>query len=149
MAWPRVAIDTAVVITGLANPGSLAGRSIERWYAGHFDLVCTGETLDEYRRKLLHPDSDTPQGDPIGVEEFLALVELVAVRARPSSIEAIPRMRDDTDRIWLQAAVGGEADFLVTYDNDFLQDLDLIHEMRVLGTRIVTPRILHHELDAL
>jgi predicted nucleic acid-binding protein len=113
-----------------------------------FDLLYTDDTLDEYRDVLLDRAYLAENDNQIDVEEFLTLVEAFGIRVIPPT-NPPPRIRDEHDRIWLQAARGGHADYLVTTDPDFLDDTDLIREMRQLGTRIAPPYIFLREVHRL
>lgn len=147
MPRPRAAVDTTVIWSGLANPQAVPGRLIGRWYGSEFDIVWTDDVLEEYRRKLLSADYLDSYGNREEVEEFLTLVEIFGEHVEPAPDELLPPIRDEYDRPWLAAAIGGAAHFLVTYDHDFLQDADLVRAMRERGTRIVRPRNFHRELD--
>jgi len=149
MSRPRAAVDTTVIWSGLANPRAAAGRVLDRWYGREFDLLWTDGILEEYRVKLLGPEYVDTHGNQEGVKEFLTLVEIFGKRVEPASDELLPPIRDEYDRMWLAASIGGAALFLVTYDNDFLQDAELVRAMRGRGTRIVKPTHFHRELDRL
>lgn len=141
-------MDTTVIWSGLANPHAVPGRLVDRWYGGsEFDIVWTDGILEEYRRKLLGAEYLGSYGNREEVDEFLTLVEIFGEHVEPAPDEHLPRIRDEYDRMWLAAAIGGVARFLVTYDNDFLQDSNLVRAMRDRGTRIMRPVDFHQELD--
>lgn len=145
---PRAAINTSVIWSGLAHPAGPSGDVIDSWYGGSYDLIWTDETVAEYRDVLLDPGYLAQLDYSVEVDEFLTLVELCGVRVLPAQID-FPVIRDAHDRIWQAAAVGGNAQYLVTADDDFLAEPDLIRSMRDLGVRIVTPAIFRRELNEL
>ena len=142
----RAAVDTTVAWVGLAHPGSFASHTIDLWYEGRYDLVFTQATLEEYREVLLDPEYLARfEQFELGIRDF---VELVPLCGDPAGIPEIPppRIRDYKDRIWLEAALGGWAHYLVTTDRAFLE-VDLVREMRDRGVRIVRPRNFVREMD--
>ncbi len=148
MPPPRAAVDTVVVFAGLANPDRPFGQVIGLWYDGVYDLIWTRETAGEYREVLLASDYLAANDNQIEVEEFLSLLEICGIQVPPST-DPLPRIRDEHDRIWLEAALGGQANYLVTADRDFLEDVDLIRLMRQRGVRIAPPYIFLREIERL
>lgn len=145
----RAAIDTSIVWTALASQGGVAFRVVQAWYASRYELVYTDETVAEYRTELLDADYIAKYDNDMDVEEFFALVDWFGLEVEPAPVEALPPIRDDRDRKWLGCAVGGECNYLVTDDHDFLEDPPLVRAMRTLGVRVVTPSIYLRELDRL
>jgi predicted nucleic acid-binding protein len=148
MPTVRAAVDTVVVYAGLAYPDRPFGQVIGLWYDGRFDLVWTSSTLGEYRDVLLDPDYLAANDNEMQVEEFLTLVEIGGVEADPW-VGPLPRIRDEHDQIWLAAALGGQAGYLVTTDPDFLDDAVLIRQMRERGVSIAPPYIFLREIERL
>ena len=93
-------------------------------------LVATAETLHELIEKLLSPKFDRyvprERRDAL-LERFVSLVEIMAV------LQRIRASRDPEDDQFLEAAVNGRADVIVTGDKDLL-DLSPLR-----GIAIVTP----------
>jgi len=145
MPATRAAVDTVVAYAGLAYPDRPFGQVIGLWYDSVFDLTCTDEILAEYRDVLLDPQYLSENDNEIEVEEFLTFAEWFGAHGDPSP-DPPPRIRDEHDRIWLQGAIGTKADYLVTVDPDFLDDIELIREMRALGVRIAPPYIFLREV---
>ena len=145
---PRAAINTSVIWSDLVNPSGPLGGLVDLWYSARYDLIWTDETLAEYREVLLDPRYLARLDYASEADEFLTLVELCGVHVEPST-KIMPVIRDVHDEIWQAAAVGGEAEYLVTADGDFLHEADLIRSMRDLGVRIVTPAIFRREIERL
>jgi len=143
---PRAAVNTSVVWSALAYPDWFNGRIVDSWYAGAYDLVWSSKTIDEYRDILLDPEYLSEFGNETEIQDFLSLVELCGIEVPEIEVD-LPVIRDVHDEIWQTVAIGGHADYLVSVDNDFLQEPDLIRQMRTFGVRIVTPRVFLREID--
>ena len=52
MASLRVVLDTNVLVSALAYPGSIPGRILNAWREGEIDLVLSRYILDEMVRVL-------------------------------------------------------------------------------------------------
>jgi putative PIN family toxin of toxin-antitoxin system len=140
-------MDTMVVRSALAYPKRFYGQILTAWYQSRYDLIWSVETLDEYRRELLDPDYLAEFDHQSTVEEFLLLVEWYGFPAPDVEIVELPWIRDDHDRKWEHAAIASNARWLVTADNDFLQDPDLIRGLRLFGVRVVNPDVFWTELN--
>ena len=125
----RVVIDTNVLISGLLSTTSTPARAVERAVTTA-QLVATNETLREVISTLLSPKFDRyvsrERRDAL-VFQLAPLVEIVEV------VQEIRASRDPTDDKFLEAAVSGRADVLVTGDGDLLE----LNPFR--GIPIVTP----------
>jgi putative PIN family toxin of toxin-antitoxin system len=130
----------------LREPSSIMAKIVESWYDDAYLLVCSDETLREYRDTLVDPANLTDHSHEIRVHEFLELVEVFAERAQPA-LNDLPPIRDEHDRIWLAAAIGAQANYLVTVDRDFLDDADLIRAMRARGVDITRPGLFLREIE--
>jgi putative PIN family toxin of toxin-antitoxin system len=140
-------MDTMIVRSALGYPLHFYGQILEAWYDGKYDLVWTSETIDEYRRVLLESNYLAEFNHQSRVEEFLLLLEWYGVCAPEVEIVDLPWIRDEHDRKWEHAAIAADAGWLITVDNDFLQDPDLIRGLRLFGVRVVSPAIFWMELN--
>jgi len=125
----RVVIDTNVLISGLLSTTSTPARAVHKAVT-HAQPVSTTETLRELIGKLLSPKFDRyvrrEQRDAL-LQHVASLVEIVDV------LQPIRASRDPKDDKFLEAAVNGRADVIVTGDKDLL-DLNPFR-----GIAIVTP----------
>lgn len=105
----HLVVDTNVVVSALLKPGSVPARaldaSIER-----ATILFDARVVDEYRRVLARPKLRL---DPAASE---ALVARLVARGR--DVGDCPRwageMRDEDDRLFVEVALAGRADVLVT-----------------------------------
>jgi putative PIN family toxin of toxin-antitoxin system len=129
MARERVVIDTNVLISGLFSTTSTPALAVERAVTSG-QLVASRDTLRELVDTLLAPKFDRyvprERRDAL-LLRLAALVDIVEI------IQRVHASRDPDDDKFLEAAVNGRADVLVTGDHDLLA----LHPFR--GITIVTP----------
>ena len=129
MTRERVVFDTNVLISGLLSTTSTPAQAVEKAVT-NAQLVATLETLRELIEKLHSPKFDPyvrPERRDALLERVASLVEIIDV------LQSIRASRDANDDKFLEAAVNGRADVLVTGDKDLL-DLNPFR-----GVAIVTP----------
>ena len=129
MRRERVVIDTNVLISGLFSTASTPALAVEKAVT-NAQLVATRETLRELIGKLHSSTFDRyvrrERRDAL-LERVASLVEIIEV------LQPIRASRDPNDDKFLEAAVNGRADVIVTADKDLL-DLNPFR-----GIAIVTP----------
>ena len=129
MARERVVIDTNVLISGLLSATSTPARAVEKAVT-KAQLVATLETLRELI-ETLHSSKFDPY---VRRERRDALLERVAAVAEIIHVlQSIRASRDPKDAKFLDAAVNGRAEVIVTGDKDLL-DLNPFR-----GIAIITP----------
>jgi putative PIN family toxin of toxin-antitoxin system len=129
MTRERVVIDTNVLISGLFSTTSTPALAVEKAVT-KAQLVATRETLRELIGKLHSPRFDRyvrRERRDVLLERVASLVEIIDV------LQSIRASRDPKDDKFLEAAVNGRADVIVTGDKDLL-DLNPFR-----GVAIVTP----------
>ena len=129
MKRERVVFDTNVLISALVSVNSTPAKALET--AVRVDeILGTAETLRELMVTLLSPKFDryvsTENRDAL-LFRLSQVVETVAVT------QSIRASRDSSDDKFLEAAVNGRADVLVTGDRDLLD----LHPFR--GVDILNP----------
>ncbi len=114
---PRLVLDTNVVLSALLfSAGALAWLR-RAWQSKTILPLASRQTTMELIRVLACPKfrlTDVEREDLLG--DFLPYCETVSV---PDGIE-VPVCRDLLDRPFLEVAVAGKADWLVTGDSDLL-----------------------------
>jgi putative PIN family toxin of toxin-antitoxin system len=127
----RIAIDTNVLIASLTKARGAGARIVRAWFDGCFEVVSSEATLGEARLVL-----DTrwlrrmvPKGS---VDALLQHLEMRSIRVRGARIKDLP-LKDEGDRRLVEAAVDGQATYLVTADREVLR------YRGYGGTEFVTP----------
>ena len=129
MTRERIVIDTNVLISGLFSTTSTPALALENAIT-KAQLVATTETLRELIEKLLLPKFDryvSRERRETLLQRVASLVEIIEV------LQHVRLSRDPKDDKFLEAAVNGRANVIVTGDRDLL-DLNPFR-----GIAIVTP----------
>lgn len=113
----RVVLDTNVLVSGLAYPGSVPGRIVTAWRQGGLDVVLSRYILDELVRVLprLSRIRMTPAEIRDLADSFMFLADVVEPEGEQDA-----NLRDPADQPVLLALRAAKADYLVTGDKDLL-----------------------------
>ncbi len=126
---PRVVVDTNALVSRLLLPGAMPSQAVRK-AVDEADLLVSDETLDELVDVLSRPKFDRY----VTVEERQKFIRLLGcIAERVSVIHPIQACRDPDDDKFLALAVSGDAETIVTGDNDLL----VLHPFR--GIAIQTP----------
>lgn len=114
----RVVLDTNVVLSALVFAGGRAGVVRSLWQSGRVLPLASAATAAELARALAYPKFglDADEREAL-LAEYLPWCESVRVPARGLRV---PACRDPDDRAFLELAVAGKADALVSGDRDLL-----------------------------
>jgi len=113
----RVVLDTNVLVSGLAYPGSVPGRIVSVWRQGGLDVVLSRYILDEMSRVLPRLSRIPLDAGEIRdlVDSFMFLADIVEPDGgRDASL------RDPADQQVLGTLLASKADYLITGDKDLL-----------------------------
>lgn len=135
----RVVLDTNVLVSALVfrtgNPSALRVA----WQSERILPLVSRDTASELIRVLAYPKfrlSDTERNDLLA--EYLPWCESIDV---PTDI-AVPDVRDPDDRVFLRLAIAGQANMLVTGDDDLLSLAE------TLPFSIITPASIRDILNS-
>jgi uncharacterized protein len=129
----RAVIDTSVLIRFLIRPSAAIRELIEVLWLGNQVQMVTAPSLIEELEAVLRRDYIQVLIPP---PEGQVLLDAIFVKAEilPRFREVPPYTRDPKDDKFVACAIAGQAEYLVTVDEDILV-------LGVLGeVRIVTPR---------
>jgi putative PIN family toxin of toxin-antitoxin system len=117
MAGLRVVLDTNVLVSGLAYPGSIPGRIVSTWRQGGLDVVLSRYILDEMVRVLPRLTRVNLSSQEIRdlADSFMFLADVVD----PDPAQD-PNLRDAADQAVLATWVAAKAHYLITGDKDLL-----------------------------
>jgi putative PIN family toxin of toxin-antitoxin system len=113
----RVVLDTNVLVSGLAYPGSVPGRIVAAWRRGGLDVVLSRPILDELARvlpRLPRVRLSTAEIRDL-VDSLMFLADIVTPEGRGDE-----RLRDPADQPVLCTLLAGGARYLITGDKDLL-----------------------------
>ena len=116
----RVVLDTQVLLRGaVARTESLTSKIYDAWREGRLTLLLSEPIAAEVEEVLLRPE--VLQKLHLNPIEARALVTLVRRRALfVTPVTPIRQSRDPADDKFLECAVAGEADYIVSADHDLL-----------------------------
>ncbi len=141
----RAVVDTNVLVSGLIRPRGPIGLVVRGLRDRRFVSILSRPMLEEIVDVFGRPWLRDKYGlDDAAVEIYLRFLVLRSELVVPA--ETIERCRDPRDDLFLEAAVAGEADRLVTGDEDLLalEYHDATGDHRI---RIVSPATFAGELD--
>lgn len=117
MSGLRVVLDTNVLVSGLAYPGSVPGRIVTAWRQGGLGVVLSRYILDEMLRVRSRLPRATLSSEEIRdlADSFMFLADVV----EPSGAHDA-QLRDPTDQPLLQTLLASAANYLITGAKDLL-----------------------------
>ena len=113
---PRVAVDTNALVSRLLLPGSVCGRAVRK-AVDEAQLLATEATFEEFAEALARPKFD-PYVGVADRQEFIRLLGRV-VEMVPITF-TVRACHDPKDDKFLELAINGRADLIVTCDVDLL-----------------------------
>ena len=125
----RVVLDTNVFISGIFWSGNYCSQIIDKWKNKEIELVSSLETIEELVETLKNFKISMPENM---IEEWKNLILNNSLLVQVSSkIDAI--REDPEDNKFLEVAVDGKADFIIS------QDKHLLNLKEHQGIKIVNP----------
>mgnify|MGYP001825560756 FL=1 len=117
----KVVLDTGVIVSALLFPRGRVAWLRDRWTAGSIRPLVSRATADELIRVLAYPKFKLggPEIDTV-LAAYLPFTETVDVRSTRDD-PAVPACDDPDDQEFLYLTIDGEAEALVTGDDDLLR----------------------------
>jgi len=115
---PRAVFDTNVVVSALLFATGRLAPLREIWRSGRAIPLVSRPTTEELLRVLAYPKfklSDAEREDILG--DFLPFAEVVPISR---AALRVPKCRDPNDLPFLELALAGKADTMITGDRDLL-----------------------------
>jgi putative PIN family toxin of toxin-antitoxin system len=133
----RATFDTNIFVRSIIGKENLANYLISLWRERRFVLVLSQNIIDEVEKvlsrralRLKYQYTLTEAADLISLLYQANIVELI------SSVELC---RDPKDDKFVDCAISGRVQFLVSYDNDLIDDSELKQALFEFGVEIVDP----------
>jgi putative PIN family toxin of toxin-antitoxin system len=117
MSSLRVVLDTNVLVSGLAYPGSIPGCIVSAWRQGGLDVVLSRYILDEMVRVL--PRLPRNHLSPSEIRELADSFMFLADMVEPDDEQEVS-LRDPADQQVLATLRTSHANYLITGDKDLL-----------------------------
>jgi putative PIN family toxin of toxin-antitoxin system len=143
----RVVVDTNVWVSALLNPAGAPARVLRAYQDGRFELVSSEDAFDEVRRVLAR----TRIARKYAITSAIADEYVELLRERADLLAPVPAAkvaRDPDDDRWIDLAIEGRADALVSRDGDVL-DQGVSDFLDNHGVRVLTVQHFLEVLDAL
>lgn len=134
----RIIVDTNLLISAAISSNSPADKLIASWQKDTFNLIISPEQLEEIRDVSKRKKFESY---PKFLERIEELIETLGFTAE--EVEALPEKdlpihsRDSEDDFLLSAALGGNADYLITGDEDLLElrDNPALGKLRIITVK--------------
>ena len=115
----RVVLDTGVLISGLIRPSGAVGNVLHALRDGRFTAIYSTpmvlEIIDVLGRQQFRSKYH------VQAEDITALIDLLRLRGElVAPKQTVTACRDPKDNKFLEAALAGEADAIVTGDDDLI-----------------------------
>lgn len=117
MSALRVNLDTNILVSAIAYPGSIPGRIFSAWQSGQLDVVLSRYILDEMEKVL--PKFAQVKLSASGIRDLADSFMFRAEIVEPNTV-AEASLRDETDAPVLGTLLAARADYLITGDKDLL-----------------------------
>lgn len=129
----RAVLDANVIISALIRPDSAPGRILRAAiHEAAMRLLTSGPLLAELRAALEYPRLQRYlKMSGQDKEEFVILLEQIAELVRIADHPAPVVCRDPDDESYLQTALAGRADYIVSGDGDLL-DLAAVEDIPIV-----------------
>lgn len=118
----RIVLDTNVLLSGIAFPGSVPGKIMSAWRLGSIEVVLSEFIIEELRRvlpRLSHRHGLTA----VEIDDLIDILSVQAEILEPyAPDEALLRDMNDLPVLGtlLAAMLSGNVDYLITGDKDLL-----------------------------
>jgi putative PIN family toxin of toxin-antitoxin system len=128
----RVVVDTNVLVSAVILPASPTGAVVLHLRQGAFTPLYSAELLEELARVLARPRIRDKYH--IIAADIRTILDLILLRGEfVEPVERVTVCRDPKDNVFLEVALAGRAEVIVTGDDDLLG----LHPFR--GIPIITP----------
>ena len=147
----RATFDTTIFVRSIIRKRNDANRLLSLWQEGRFVLILSQAIIDEIESVLSRPELRRKHRYTLTeVTNLVNLLHRANIGDIPSSFELC---RDPNDNMFIDCAISGRVQFLVSYDNDLIDDSDLTQALFEFGVEIAEPpnfleKIREAEIDS-
>lgn len=113
----RVVIDTNVFVSGLLKSDNPPLNVVDLFIEDKINLIISEEVFSEYIKVLLRPELKVKKDNIIRlISIFILKAEIIKVKTKLDIIE-----RDPSDNKFLECALDGKVDYIITGDKHLLE----------------------------
>lgn len=132
----RVTLDTNIFVRSLITPNGINAKVVDFWRQDKYILVLSKEIVEEIIEVLLRPELINCY--PYTEADVFSLVGVISRKA----IIIAPQIsfdycRDSEDNKFITCAIVGRVQYLVSGDNDLIDDESLKKTLREYGIQIL------------
>ena len=120
----KIVVDTNVIVSGIFW-GGIPFKILEHWMSDDIELITSSPVLNEYVRVISDVGHNRPEFSKNWVDLISTSTTVVDVQL------SLILSRDPDDNKFLECAVSGNADCIVTGDDDLLV-LGMVHGIPIL-----------------
>lgn len=133
----RTVVDTNIWGSSLLNSFGFPARLLKSFKEGLFNVVISELMLEELAEVLNRPKLKTKYG--ISEDDIKELLILIEERSEPVLLSGdIAICRDKDDNVVIETAIKGQADFLVTRDDDIKFDKTVSSFLKKYGISVIS-----------
>ena len=116
----KVVLDANIFVSSLVNTQGNPKHIMSAWEEGVFDLLVSVPILEEVGRVLRYPRiAKRHKQDELAIQRFLELLKNEAILIEPKEQLNVV-LEDKSDNRYLECALEGKAQYLVSGDNHLL-----------------------------
>jgi putative PIN family toxin of toxin-antitoxin system len=120
----KIVVDTNIWVSALVSPRGMAAELVEQWRKGNFTLIVSEQQITELSDVLSR--SKFSDKYHISEKQVTNIVAPIIEKAERVTIRGnITCCRDLDDNMLIEAAVRGQAKYLITGDKDIRDDKEV------------------------
>jgi len=143
----RTTLDTNIFVRSMISPTGINAQLLDLWKRDRFVLVLSKDIVEEILEVLLRPELINrypyTQKD---VEELANLINKIAVIINPQI--SFDYCRDPDDNKFITCAIVGRVQYLVSGDNDLIDDNQLQKTLHEYGIQILSAFEFVREIES-
>lgn len=128
----KIVLDANVYVSALLTQRGNANRILALWQEDGFELLISSEIVAEISRVLRYPHLvRVHKKSDEEIQRFINLIQNHTTLIAPS--EKVTVCIDESDNRYLECAIAGEADYLVTGDKKHLLPIGVYGKVRIVA----------------